>query len=479
MKRRTKSADARKSQSSSARHAAISSSRSGVSRSASIDRNSTICSPWCCSGVDRESGRAAMTSYYPVSGARTTRGGHPCFIHVCPRFVHAASTPYPWGPARACHHDYLRSSPLLPIFLIVAVDVLGLTIMIPLLPFYAEKMGASPTTVGLLIGTYAACQLISGPLLGRASDFTGRKPLLLLSQVGTLIGFLMLAFAPNLWIVFLARVIGIAFGVGFLLGPAISGFLSQFSYRDPIFAAAALSATSILATYFLLPGVTQKSHTPATVAPGGGDSKSTASTNPGPGGRRLSLLQWGEYARYFRDPALATRLWQFLAFGFAFAMFTAGFPLFAERRLAWHGVPFGPKQVGYAWAYAGFLGIFLQGPALGRMVKKFGERALNCVGFAAYSAGYATLGFCFSIPVLILATTISTVGSLVRPTLTSLITQATPREEQGVVLGLTQSLNSVAQIAAPPLAGFLIQRGMLTSWGLTAAGVALIGLLLA
>jgi MFS family permease len=399
----------------------------------------------------------------------------------------------------------LRSSPLLPIFLIVAVDILGLTIMIPLLPFYAEKMGASPTTVGLLIGVYAACQLVSGPLLGRASDFTGRKPLLLLSQVGTLIGFLMLAFAPNLWVVFLARVIdgatagnlslaqayisdvtqpedraksfgviGIAFGVGFLIGPAISGFLSQFDYRDPIFAAAALSATSIFATYFLLPGVTQRGLTPAIPAPEGG-----ASTSPGPGGRRLSLLQWGEYARYFRDPALAPRLWQFLAFGFAFAMFTAGFPLFAERRLAWHGVPFGPKQVGYTWAYAGFLGIFLQGPALGRMVKKFGERALNRVGFAAYTVGYATLGFCFSIPVLILATTISTVGSLVRPTLTSLITQATPREEQGVVLGLTQSLTSVAQIMGPPLAGFLIQRGMLTGWGLTAAGVALIGFALA
>jgi MFS family permease len=392
----------------------------------------------------------------------------------------------------------LRSSPLLPIFLIVAVDVLGLTIMIPLLPFYAEKMGASPSTVGLLIGTYAACQLVSGPLLGRASDFTGRKPLLLLSQVGTLIGFLILAFAPNLWIVFLARVIdgatagnlslaqayisdvtrpedraksfgviGIAFGIGFLIGPAISGFLSQFSYRDPIFAAAGLSATSILATYFLLPRVT-----PAIAAP-----KDGAST--GPGGRRLSLLQWGEYGRYFRDPALAIRLWQFLAFGFAFAMFTAGFALFAERRLVWHGVPFGPKQVGYTWAYAGFLGIFLQGPALGRMVKRFGERALNRVGFAAYAAGYTTLGFCFSIPVLILATTISAVGSLVRPTLTSLITQATPREEQGVVLGLTQSLTSVAQIAGPPLAGFLIQRGMLTSWGLTAAGVALIGFVLA
>ena len=384
-------------------------------------------------------------------------------------------------------------SPLLAIFLIVAVDVLGLTIMIPLLPFYAEKLGATPTEVGLLIGTYAACQLVSGPLLGRASDYTGRKPLLLVSQVGTLIGFLILAFAPSLWVVFIARVIdgatagnlslaqayisdvtrpedraksfgviGIAFGMGFLIGPAISGYLAKFDYRDPIFAAAALSATSILSTLFLLP-----------------DVKSSGSPADGPGGRRLSLLQWGEYGRYFRQSELSTRLFQFLSFAFSFAMFTAGFPLFAERRLEWHGTPFGPEQVGYAWAYAGFLGIFLQGPALGKMVKRFGESRLNNIGFLGYVAGYFTLALCHSIPVLILATTFAAIGSLIRPTLTSMITQSAPREEQGVVLGLTQSLTSIAQIMGPPIAGCLIQRGLLTGWGLTASAVAAIGLLLA
>ena len=152
----------------------------------------------------------------------------------------------------------MRHSPLLAIFLIVAVDVLGLTIMIPLLPFYAEKLGATPFQVGWLIGAYAACQLISGPLLGRLSDSTGRKPLLLVSQAGTFIGFIITAFAPNLIILFLARmidgatagnlslaqayisditkpedraksfgVIGIAFGIGFLIGPAISGILAK------------------------------------------------------------------------------------------------------------------------------------------------------------------------------------------------------------------------------------------------------------
>src|SRR5438067_8024902 len=99
----------------------------------------------------------------------------------------------------------MRRSPLLPIFLIVVVDVLGLTIILPLLPFYAEHFGASPTTVGLLVSTYAFCQLIAGPLLGRISDRVGRRPLLLVSQMGTLVGFLILAYANALWIVFLSR----------------------------------------------------------------------------------------------------------------------------------------------------------------------------------------------------------------------------------------------------------------------------------
>lgn len=393
----------------------------------------------------------------------------------------------------------MRPSPLLAIFLIVAVDVLGLTIMIPLLPFYAEKLGATPSVVGLLIGVYAACQLVSGPLLGRMSDFTGRKPLLLVSQAGTLIGFLILAFAPNLWVVFLARVIdgatagnlslaqayisdvtrpeeraksfgiiGIAFGMGFLIGPAISGFLARYGYRDPIFAAAALSATSILSTYFLLPTVTS-----------GPTVTSEKEAPEGPGGRRLSLFQWGEYLRYFRMPSLAPRLWEFLSFAFSFAMFTSGFALFAERRLTWHGVKFGPEQVGYAWAYAGFLGIFLQGPALGRMVKRFGESALSRAGFAGYAGGYFILAFCHSIPMLIVATTVSALGTLVRPTLTSLITQATPRAEQGVVLGLTQSLTSISLICAPPFVGYLIQHQVLTGYGIMASGVAAVGLAIA
>jgi len=367
--------------------------------------------------------------------------------------------------------------------------------MIPLLPFYAEKLGASPFLVGSLIGVYALCQLFSGPLLGRLSDHTGRKPLLLVSQMGTFIGFLITAFAPNLWILFLARVIdgstagnlslaqayisdvtkpeertksfgiiGISFGLGFLIGPAISGFLARYDYRYPIFAAAALSATSILTTYLLLPASTPKA----------------AGTKSGPGGRRLSLFEWKAYVVFFERPSLAPRLWQFLSFTFSFAMFTAGIALFAERRLIWHGMPFGAVQISCIWAFAGFLGILLQGPAvLGRMVKKFGEARLNRIGFLAYVFGYAILAFCQSIPVLVLATVVLSIGGLVRPTLTSMITQAADKDEQGVVLGLTQSLNSVSLIVGPLLAGFLIQHHLLTTWGLAASVVALAGLSLA
>jgi len=160
-------------------------------------------------------------------------------------------------------------------------------------------------------------------------------------------------------------------------------------------------------------------------------------------------------------------------------MFTSGFPLFAERRLTWHGAPFGPEQAGFVYAWAGFLGILTQGPALGVLVKKFGEAALNRVGFVAYAVGYALLGFTHSIPLLMVAATVTAFGGLIRPTLTSLITKAAPRSETGSVLGLQQSLTSVAQIAAPPLGGFLIQHGALTTWGIVAAGITAVGLVLA
>ena len=384
----------------------------------------------------------------------------------------------------------MLKSPLVPIFLIVSVDVLGLTIILPLLPFYAEKFGASPSVVGLLVSTYALCQLIAGPMLGRMSDHMGRRPLLLVSQMGTFIGFLILAYANALWIIFLSRVIdgltagnlslaqayisdvtkpedraksfgliGIAFGMGFLIGPGISGYLSQFSYQYPIFAAAALSATSILATYFLLPSTTPRSADAATP-------------------RKFTVLDWGNYARYFRQAELAPLLWQFFAFTMAFSIFMSGFPLFAERRFAWHGHPFGPKEVGYIYAYLGLLGVILQGGLIGPLVKAFGELTLVRAGFFFGMVGLAVLGFTYTIPLLLVVSAAASSGTgLVRAVLTSLITQKAGRSEQGVVLGLTQSLNSIAQIIAPAIGGLLIDHSLLAGWALLAAAICGIALL--
>jgi DHA1 family tetracycline resistance protein-like MFS transporter len=392
-----------------------------------------------------------------------------------------------------------RRSPLLPIFLIVMVDVLGLTIILPLLPFYAERLGASPTVVGLLVSTYAACQLVAGPVLGQMSDRVGRRPLLLVSQMGTFIGFLILAWAGFiglLWLVFVSRVIdgltagnlslaqayisdvtrpeeraksfgviGVAFGIGFLIGPAISGFLSTFGYEYPIFAAAALSFTSILSTYFLLPS--------APVIP---ESEKREGPPP-PAGRRLRVLDWGNYATYFKRPALASLLWQFFSFTFTFAIFMSGFALFAERRYTWNGHPFGVKEVGYVFAYVGFLGIILQGGLIGRLVRKFGEEKLVYAGFVTATAGFGLMGFTYRLPGLLVASSIASFGTgVLRPALTSLITQRAGRDEQGVVLGLTQSLMSVAQIIGPVIAGFLIDRGLLTTWAVVGAAVSAVGI---
>lgn len=378
-------------------------------------------------------------------------------------------------------------SPLLPIFLIVLVDVLGLTIILPLLPFYAEHFGASATVVGLLISAYALCQLIAGPVLGRMSDHMGRKPLLIVSQLGTLVGFLILAWSTSLWMVFLARVIdgltagnlslaqaqisdvtepenrarafgiiGIAFGVGFLIGPAISGFLAQYNPQYPIFAAAFLSASSVVCTATLLQKVTPHADD--------GDS--------GPAGKRLGIFEWSAYSQYFARPELGRLLLQFFFFAFSFAMLMSGFALFAERR--YH---YGVKEVGYVFAWVGFLGIILQGSAMRPLVKKFGEQKLVWTGFAGNMVGYGLLAWSRTLPQLLAATTVSSYGNgVLRPSVTALITHQAGRREQGVVLGLTQSLTSISQIIAPIMAGAMIQRGWLSAWAIGVAVVCIFGL---
>lgn len=384
---------------------------------------------------------------------------------------------------------------LLPIFLIVVVDVLGMTIILPLLPFYAERYGASPKVVGLLVMTYALCQLVAGPILGQLSDRYGRRPLLIVSQVGTFLGFLVLGWAHTLALIFFSRfldgitagnlslaqayisdvtkpeerarsfgLIGIAFGIGFLFGPAISGFLSQYDYAYPAWAAACLSFTSILCTYFLLPQA----------IPHAGDEES------GPGGKRLGILDWGAYARYFKRPDLGPLLLNFFIFALMFGLFLSGFALFAERRFTINGHAFGPKEVGYLYAYSGFLGVIIQGGLLGRLVKRFGEQRLTLVGYASAAAGLIGLSVVQPLGALMLVFSFTAFGnSVLRPCLTALVTHRSGRREQGLVLGLTQSLYSIAMIVSPIASGWMIGEGLLAQWALLGAALAGLGFLAA
>ena len=380
-------------------------------------------------------------------------------------------------------------SPVTAVFLIVLVDVLGFTIILPLLPFYAERFGASPMLIGALLAAYAACQLISGPFLGRWSDTIGRKPLLLVSQVGTCLSFILLAFAPNMTWVFLARIldgvtagnislaqaaisdvtaphergkafgkVGVAFGIGFLIGPALSGFLSRFGYAVPILTGAALSGLSILATILLLPA----------------DRTKTAKAQSG---APIKLIDLKQYAGFFNLPGLRLRLVQLFTFIMAFSMYTSGIALFAGRRLEINGRMFGPSEVAYILAYGGLLGILIQGFMMGRLIKRFGELTLVKFGFIALAIGMLVLSIANGLIVALLAATFTALGhGTLRPILNSLVSQSVGPQEQGAVLGLSQSLQSMAQILAPLIGGWLIEQRVESVWALAAALFAIFGL---
>jgi multidrug resistance protein len=385
----------------------------------------------------------------------------------------------------------MARSPLLPIFLIVLVDILGFTIVIPLLPFYALRFGASPLVATTLVSIYAVCSLISTPIIGKLSDQYGRKPLLMYSQAGTCAGFIVLALSNSLWMVFIGRilpgisagnlsiaqayisdhtkpedrtkafgVIGVAFGIGFLLGPALGGWLSKYELHLPFIVAAGFSAAAMVCTHLLLPKETK---TPE------------AQVETGPGGRRPSAFDWRTYAEYFGRPALRALYIQFFLFSFAFSCFFSGFALFAglHPSFLW-----GPDEVGYLFAYAGGLGIVLQGGVLGRLVKKHGEFKLSIFAFAAAIVAYALVGFATTVAVLVVATTVNAFGQgILRPVLTARLTHAVGRNEQGVVLGISGSLGSVAMALAPPTGGMLLDRYWLTAWAMIPAGVSLVGLI--
>lgn len=385
----------------------------------------------------------------------------------------------------------MRNSRLWTIFIIVFVDLLGFGLILPLLPYYAETYGATPTLVGFLVASYAAAQLVGAPILGRLSDRYGRRPILLLSVFGTALGFLLLAlaepfgrwmannFAPQqanvfiLLILFISRIldgltggnisvaqayiadvtdeqnrargmgiIGAAFGLGFIIGPATGGALSRFGYSAPAFAAAVLSFLNLLQIFFLLP-----------------ESLSSE--------RREELAQRREeLAQRPKAPFTLRALWQALqrpkvgpllhvrlVFGLAFATFQTVFALFAQAI----GLP--AQTTGFVLAYGGLLAVITQGGLIGILTRRFRENVLLIS--ALWVMGGSLLGWAFTrnlVTLLILLLPLAISGGILNTVIQSAISKSVNREEMGGILGLAASLEAMTRVIAPTLGGFLLQN---------------------
>lgn len=375
-------------------------------------------------------------------------------------------------------HRPSSSRPLIPIFIIVFIDVMGLTLIIPLLPFYALKFGASPFQATLLLSVFAVFQLFSGPFLGAWSDRSGRKIVLLTSQLGMLASYVVLGSAQALWMVFVGRIIagitsgnlsvaqayisdvtkpeertkafgffGIAFGLGFILGPALAFGLTKLgSESTPFFGSAALSGLSFVATLIMLP-----------------DARPM-----GRGGRQAPTLE------LFRRPEPRRRLLEFLLFNLSFSTFIGGFALYLKGKFQ-----FDETQASLVFVYTGFLGAIIQGGLLGRLNKRLGEVKLALLGFVTMALGNVLLGWIPTWHVLLLLAAIGGFGgAVVRPALTTLITRSVGPDEQGKALGMGTTLASVSQIVGPPAAGWLIQKEHFGAYGALVATLAAIGALL-
>ncbi|MBP7689094.1 MAG: MFS transporter [Thermoflexales bacterium] len=355
----------------------------------------------------------------------------------------------------------MRKSPLLPIFLIVFIDLLGFGLILPLLPFYAESFGASGFVVGLLIASYSLMQFIGAPILGRLSDKWGRRPVLLLSQFGTFAGFIVLGLANSLPLLFLGRIIdgisganlstaqayisdvteekdraksfgliGAAFGLGFILGPAAGGWLSTFGYQVPAFVAAGLSALTMVLTYIMLPEPARKA----------GAAKARPAFS-------IDALK-----RAVTHPAVGSLLTISLTFGVAFTMFQTSFALFAASRLG-----FSQQETGFMLAYVGLLSVIMQVVVVSRLVKKLGERQSLVLSIGALALGLGLMAV-VQTPLALIAVMpiLSFGGGATTPVLTSLITKSVDRTEVGGMLGITTSVDSAGRVIAPIIGNSLL-----------------------
>jgi DHA1 family tetracycline resistance protein-like MFS transporter len=342
-------------------------------------------------------------------------------------------------------------SPLLIIFLTILVNLIGFGIIIPLLPFYAETFGASPMTIGLLFATFSIAQLVASPVLGSWSDKWGRRPVLIFSLIGTVVSFVMLATAQSLPMLFAARIVdglsggnittarayigdistdenrakmfgvlGAAFGLGFIIGPALGGLFAHISYTAPIWAAAAITVVATLLAWLWLPETVHRVD-----AVSGSPWKALRELSARPGLRRLftiDFLYWG-----------------------SFAVYQTTFALFGARRFG-----FDATHTGYLLAVFASLGVIVQLGMVGPVVKRLGEQRALVIGLIFAAVGWGGSALTYSLPVFIAMLVPGAIGvGLCNPTLNSLVSGAGGKHEQGRVQGAAGGLESLGRALGP------------------------------
>ena len=354
-----------------------------------------------------------------------------------------------------------RRAALTILFLTVFIDLLGFGIVIPFLPLYAARMHVGPLGIGLILSVYSLAQLFCAPVLGRVSDHFGRRPVIMLGLFGSSIGYVIYGFAGTFFWLLVARavhgacaatvstaqayvadvtdeegrahgmgLIGAAFGLGFVLGPAIGGLLGHASLRTPVFCAAALTFANLIFAALRLP----ESHAP----------------DPGV---RFEPSRIAAPIVNLPRQLLAHRLTRLFAIAFlatsAMAALEATFALMAA---AVYG--YGPAGVGGLLAYAGLMQALVQGYLLGKIVKRTGEVALIRGGMIALAIGLAPLASLSSHAILFVMLALVAIGyGFASPSIASLISKRAERRLQGEVLGINQSALSLARIGGPIAGG--------------------------